>query len=92
MDPHHAFLEDAAPLGVERLIVLSPKERLRQTRRCRVVKLNDFRCRNHDRIGIAVLLHRLNQRSADSGPGHTEQVTASGNSIRQIRQRHYSTR
>jgi len=92
MDPHCTFLEEAAPLGVERLIVLSPKERLRQTRRCRVIEPNDFCRRNHDRIRIAVLLHRRNQRSADSGPGHTEQVTASGNSIRQVRQRHYATR
>ena len=58
----------------------------------RVVKPNDFRCRNHDRLGIAVLLHGRNQRSADNGPGHAEKVAASENSIRHVRQRHRSTR
>ena len=39
-----------------------------------------------------VLLHGHQQGSADIRPGRTEQVTASGNSIRQVCQRQYSTR
>src|SRR5208282_6393245 len=73
------------------LIVFPPKQRLSQARRRRIVKANDFQCRNHYRIGITVLLHRHQEGSADIRPGHTEKVTASGNSIRQFRQRHRST-
>jgi len=88
---HHAFFEHAATPGAERLIVFPPKQRLSQARRRRISKANDFQCRNHYRIGVTVLLHRHQEGSADIRPGHTEKVTASGNSIRQFRQRHRST-
>ena len=70
---HHAFFEHAATPGAERLIVFPPKQRLSQARRRRIVKANDFQCRNHYRIGIIVLLHRHQEGSADIRPGHHRQ-------------------
>src|SRR5208282_680378 len=75
---HHAFFEHAGTPGAEPLIVFPPKQRLSQARRRRIVKANDFQCRNHYRIGITVLLHRHQEGSADIRPG---------NSIRQFRQK-----
>ena len=63
--------------------------------RRRVIKPNDFRCRNQHRKGITVLLHSHQESSADIWPGRTEKVASSGNGIgagRQLGQCHQSAR
>jgi hypothetical protein len=83
--------EEEWQTAVKRFSILKPLFEMdkAEARRGRVIKPNDFRRRNHYRIRIAVLLHGHQQGSADIRPGHTEQVTASGNSIRQVCQRQY---
>src|SRR5271165_2163585 len=88
MHLHYAFFEDAAPLGIERLIVFPPKYGLSEPRRGSVVKPDDFRCRNHYRIRIAVLLHGHQEGPADIGPGYAEKVAASGYDTRHVAQCH----
>jgi hypothetical protein len=94
MDSYHTFFEDAALLDAERLIVFSPKERLGKPRRGRVIESDDLGCRDHHRIGIAVLLDGHQEGSAGIWPGCTEKVIPSGNGIRagcQLVQRYRST-
>src|SRR5580704_5650519 len=91
MDPRYTFIDDAASLGVKRLIVLPPEECLSQARRWRVIKPDDFRCRNHQCKGIAIPFQSHQEGPADMGPGSPETVITSRNSIvarRQIGERY----
>lgn len=74
-------LDDAASLRVECILVISPKEGLRETCRGRVIKPDEFCGWDHHGEMVTGLLHGNQESAADMPPGRTEKLATSGDSI-----------